>query len=78
MQVVGVLIPGQLKITTASMLVIIPNIDKKVITTPRMMKIVNSSSSFMSGLYMKYVEQFSGILSLFDDSEASVMGDILS
>ena len=78
MQVVGVLIPGQLKITTANMLVIIPNIAKKVITTPRMMKIINSSSPFRSGLYMKYVEQFSGIFSLFDTSEAPVTGVIVS
>ena len=78
MQVVGVLIPGQLKITTANMLVIIPNIAKKVITTPRMMKIINSSSSFILGLYMKYVEQFSGIFSLFDDSVVPITGVIVS
>ena len=77
-QVVGVLIPGQLKIITANMLVIIPNTAKKVITTPRMMKIINSSSSFILGLYMKYVEQFSGIFSLFDDSVASITGVIVS
>jgi hypothetical protein len=78
MQVVGVLIPGQLKIITANMLVIIPNIAKKVISTPRMMKIINSSSSFNLGWYMKYEEQFSGNFSIFNDSGATVTREIVS
>ena len=56
MKVVGFIIPGQLKIIMAIMLAIIPNIAKIVISTPRTMKTTNSSSSFSSGLYMKYVE----------------------